>query len=323
MGNEKKKKTMPRIFNTKSYRRGTAWQATTASTMPTSPSPGKARSDVSSDPAFEYDEDESQKMINSINIRKLSSMTSAKECLDIEPNSATMDETAIKPFHPTNEITKDQSSEYGTSENVESLKTRVVELEKELKDHQIIKTMERELNEMKQDRVSLKNRLAQIEYSISNVVRGRDELKKEFSEQKKMLASSVQATESRFLSLEKQMVEGQEAFKQSSNERKRLAAVSSNQQKAVCVLTDRLEASEQQIAQLQTTLQLQSKIATGERETFKKYLESFEKIIKDKNNRIYNLEGYLQDSAKEAKQLKSLLTRTRNSLSRKVLKNDC
>uniref|UniRef100_A0A7S3PAL9 Uncharacterized protein n=1 Tax=Amphora coffeiformis TaxID=265554 RepID=A0A7S3PAL9_9STRA len=307
---------MPRTFSTKSRRRGTAWQATTVGTIPTSPSPGKGRSSVSSDPAFDYEEGESQKLVSNIKVRKVFSMKSGKECLDTEANPATMDEAPTKPSKATTTSEKDQTIQEETRGKMKALEIRVGELENELKIRQLaigekdgqIKIMARDLDEMKQERVSLDKRLVEAESSSSFVIKENEQFKKEFTEQKTSLGDLAQATECRFVSLEKQILEGKEALKQLENDQKWLANRSGDHQKAFGTLTGRLAASETLVAQLQVDIERQNKQAADEREAFQMKLESIEKVMNNKNNRIHNLEGCLQDSAKEARQLKALLT---------------
>ena len=310
---------MPRIFSTKSRRRGTAWQAMTGGTIPTSPA--KERSSVSSDPEFDYVEGNSQAMISSFNVRKVSAMKPGKEeslSDTTEPNAAAMDGTASKPDEATTTTSQnDQSIQNDAVKKVEAKETRVEELETELKIRQIaiekkdgqIKIMARDLDEVKQERVSLKDRLAETESSLSIVMMKIEQLRKEFVEQKESLGASAQAAERRFLSLEKQILEGSEALKHLKSGRELITERSGDHEKAVGALTDRMVACEKQIAQLRANIELQNKQAADEREAFRNKLESIEKAMNNKNDKIHKLESFLQDSAKEAKQLKALLTK--------------
>ena len=204
-------------------------------------------------------------------------------------------------------------------ETIRSLEMKVEELQKIVKDRESetksaleekdsqIKNMARDLDEIRTERDAMEMRLKQVESSSLMLTNENERLQKQFTEKKEAMETSTKSVGARLTSLADASAKQKEETIQMTEKNLKLEKLVETQQTMLSTLADRLSASEQQIERLQSSLYQQNQTAIQERQRTKMQFESVASIIVAKDSRIHELEVYIQQAAKDAKQLKSLL----------------
>ena len=308
----------PRTFNTKTRRRGTAWKATEGEEI-RSPVGASRRDSVSSDPAFDFNEEDgsknvllSPKKFGKAKLVTKSPSSSSSRSSSSSSRRAAERRAAERPSRRSTRSGPTTDSKQSASQKMEGLEAKILELEKALQDRQTetgsalaamdtqLQKVTRDLEATTKERDSLKNRLAKAESLLQKVSNNQIKL---ISDPNDM----IETTESRLTCLEDSDARQNESLEKLKNQNEKLEDASEIHDKEICLLEERLSANEKHATQMGASLEKESRAAAKEREQMKREIQTLSKQMSNKDSRIKKLELYIEEREVEARQLTALL----------------
>lgn len=299
----------PVTYHTKVHKRGTAWKTNPPKNSPpnvaaTTPK-AKPKNDSESNDVFDFDEDESQRLLGLSILPRNSNGPTRRTSSTAKQSPPSPDDSTASPSLQNEPV--DPRIHQETLHKLKNMEARLAQLEQQQSptDEQKKRQLERlaqDLEATRRERNDLQDRVDRAESALVTLQRTMEKLQRGVAQQGNTLTALAQDSQKEAASSERL----QEKVEASTTTMEML-------QKRIQQLENQVTGSEQRIAELEATLQQTKQEADDTREQCKATIQKLETDMAEKERRICRLERVIADATALSRQVKTMLQQRRQA----------